>query len=229
MAAVVGWLIILGPIILKLATKFLPAVGKMIARLAGKGGTIAAGGAGGMTIRGVFTNSGILGVIAFLLSKIWGWLVKFPPWLKTLFGEGGKLFFIHKFFLFIVTFFKNPLILGASLVTSVIFPTFLEKIFLCVGAVGLKIFLFFFKIGKSAFMGAMRTAAQDGGNALDEFRDAILGSFDELPPCMIQVMGYLHLVEDLGIIMTCISVLVIVSVFKVVYGMGAVKPIGYFT
>ena len=78
-------------------------------------------------------------------------------------------------------------------------------------------------------MGAMQSAGSDGGNAIDEFRDAILGSFDEFPPCMIQTMGYLHLVEDLGIVFTCISVLVIVSVFKTVYGVGKIQPLGYFT
>lgn len=225
MSAVVGWLIILGPLLLKLGSKLLPKIGKGVSKVGGKGGPWIAPGT---TIGSTYAHSGLLGVIIFFLARMWGWLSKFPGWLKTLFGEGGKLYFIHRFFLWVVTFFKNPIILVASLVTSVIFPTILEKIFLCVGAVVLKIFMFFFKIGKSAFMGAMRTAAQDGGNALDEFRDAILGSFDELPPCMIQVMGYLHLVEDLGIIMTCISVLIIVSVFKTVYGVGKIQPIGYF-
>ena len=89
---------------------------------------------------------------------------------------------------------------------------------MCVGAVSLKIFLFFFKIGKNIVTGAIHTAGENGGDALDEFRDMILGSFDELPPCMIQTMGYLHLVEDLGIFMTTMSILIIVSVFRMVYG-----------
>lgn len=225
MASVIGWIIILAPIIFKLCAKFFPVIGKAIMRLAGKGGSVVAGA----SIGSVYASSGVLGAIFFVVSKIWGWLTKFPGWLKYLFGEGGKLFFIHKFFMFAITFFKNPIILALSLITSVVFPTILEKIFLVVGAIGLKIFMFFFKIGKAAFMGAMQSAAQGGGNALDEFRDAILGSFDEFPPCMIQTMGYLHLVEDLGIFMTCISLLVIVSVFKTVYSVGKVQPLGYFS
>lgn len=225
MASVVGWIIILGPLLLKLGSKLLPKLGKGVKKVGGEGGPWIAPGT---TIGSMFAHSGLLGVIIFLLARMWGWLSKFPGWLKVLFGTGGKLYFIHRFFLWIVTVFKNPIILVASLVTSVIFPTIIEKVFLCVGAVVLKIFMFFFKIGKAAFMGAMQTAGSGGGNAIDEFRDAILGSFDEFPPCMIQTMGYLHLVEDLGIVITCISVLVIVSVFKTVYGVGKIQPLGYF-
>lgn len=72
-----------------------------------------------------------------------------------------------------------------------------------------------FKIGKAAFLGA---AGPGTGGAIDQFREAILGSFDDLPVCMVQVMGYIHFIEDLGIIVSTVTLLVVVSVFRVVYG-----------
>lgn len=197
MGAVIGWVITLAPLIWVVLKKAVPW---FLTRYAGK--------------------------LAFL-SIITGFLSRIPTFLKGLFAGGGALYFFRPVFEFIIGIFKYPILLFMTLVISSFFPTILEKLFLVVGSVCLKIFLFFFKIGKKAFMGAVQNS--DGGGVVDEFRDAVLGSFDELPQCMVQTMGYIHLIEDLGMIVTTAALLAIVSAFRIVYGaFGGVKPLGYF-
>lgn len=235
MAQVIGWCIMLFPIVKALLTKVIP---KLLSRFRGVGRNLtgnAAGLGGGALVLGdlalgdALKKGGAIGAIFLLLTRIWAWLGRFPAFLKGLFATGGVLYFLRPFFEFIVGLFKTPVLVFLALVTSAFFPTILEKIFLVTGAVCLKIFLFFFKIGKQAFIGAVNSAG-DGGGIVDEFRDAVLGSFDELPTCMIQTMGYIHFIEDLGMIVTTASLLAIVSAFRIVYGaFGGVKPLGYFT
>ena len=226
MLTAIGWIITLGPIIFALAKKFLP---KLFSRIGGKvkgltGNAEGLGGAGGtlvgadVLLSSTMAKSGAIGVIVVILGRIWGWCSRFTGWFKGLFEAGGTLAFIRPVLEFLLGCFKTPILLGLSLVVSSIFPTFLEKIFLTVGAVCLHIFLWIFKLGKNAFLGAMEHAGSDGGSAISEFRDTVLGSFDELPPCMVEVLGYLHLVEDLGLIVTTASLIALVSVFRIVYG-----------
>lgn len=202
MATAIGWILTLGPVLLaifkKVLPKLLPKIGTLINALLAKGGVFA--------------------IVVGLVTKIWGWLSRFPLFLKGLFGAGGLLFFVRPFLEFLLKMFKTPILLGIALVVSSIFPTFIEKIFLVVGAVALRIFIWIFKLGKGVFVGALNQAGSGGSPALDEFRDSVLGSFDELPPCMVDVMGYLHLVEDLGLILTTAMLLALVSLFRIVYG-----------
>lgn len=219
MGTIIGWVLLLGPLLKSLLTKLVPWVARKfgggLKTITGAGGTVLAGEAIGSTV----TKVGVLGAILSVISRIWAWLGRFPTWLKGIFATGGALGFLKPFFEFLVHFAKTPVLLFLSLVVSAFFPTIVEKIFLVVGALALKIFLFIFKLGKKAFIGAV---GQEGG-AVDEFRQWVLGSFDELPQPMIDIMGYLHLVEDLGMIFTTVALLAVVSAFRVVYGGVFVK------
>ena len=211
MATVLGWILMLAPLALPLLKKVLP-------KILGKFGGLMGGLMGGSAVGGTVAKAGILATIVGFLGSIVSWLKRFPAWLKPLFATGGSLYFIRAIVMYLLNIVKTPVLLGIMLVTSAIFPTFVEKIFLVVGAVCLRIFLWFFKMGKGVLLGALGSAGSGGDSALDEFRDTVLGSFDELPPCMVDIMGYLHLVEDLGLIVTTAAILALVSVFRIVYG-----------
>ena len=214
MLGFLGWALTLGPIAFALLKKLIPWAVPKLGKFFGWGTAV-----GGGTLMGkAITTGGVAGGLFALVSRIWGWLKLFPGWLKKVFGPTGFLAFVYPVFRFFLYLAKAPVLLVISFVVSSFFPTILEKIFLVVGAVGLKIFLYIFKLGKVAFLNAMDDAGTNGGNALSQFRDTVLGSFDELPPCMIQVMGYCHLVESLGIIMVTITLLTVVSVVRIVYG-----------
>ena len=214
MASVIGWLLILLPLVWKIVAKAFPALFRLIGKVAGKGKTFV--GPVPTTIGSAFKFGGILSGIMMILSKMWGWMTRLPGWLRILFGTGGLLWPIRWILNFIVMGFKKPILVVISLVVSSFFPTILEKIFLVFGAVTLKVFLLFFRLGKAVFLGAVNSSS-GGTGTVDTLKQLIFDSFDELPPCMVRVMGYLHLIEDLGIYMSTITLLVIVSVFKVVY------------
>ena len=213
MATVIGWLLMILPFVLPLLKKVLP---KLFLKLGALIGGLLGGSAAGAA------KVGVLATVVGFLAKIVSWLSRFPAWLKGLFAAGGAMAWASPFFLFLLNLAKTPILLGIMFVVSSIFPTFIEKIFLVVGAVCLRMFLWIFKLGKGVFVGALNQAGSSGGSVVDEFRDSVLNSFDELPPCMVEIMGYLHLVEDLGLIVTTAALLAIVSVFKIVYG-------GFFT
>lgn len=237
MMAVIGWVLTLGPIVFALLKRFLP---KLFTRFGGKvkgltGNADGLGPVGGtlvgadILLSSTAAKTGAVGLIVVILGRIWSWCSKFTGWFKGLFAVGGTLAFIRPILEFLVGCFKTPILLVISLVTSVIFPTILEKIFLTVGAVCLHIFLWIFKVGKSVFLNSLQNAGTGGTNAVDEFRDAVLTSFDELPSCMVEVLGYLHLVEDLGLIVSTAVLLALVSVFRIVYGSFTPRPLGYFS
>lgn len=211
MATVLGWILMLAPLALPLLKKVLP-------KILGKLGALMGGLMGGAAAGGTVAKAGVLATIVGFLGSIFSWLKRFPAWLKTLFAVGGVLHWLRVVVVYLLCVVKTPVLLGIMLVTSAVFPTFIEKIFLVVGAVCLRLFLWFFKLGKSVLLGALDSAGTGGDSALDEFREAVLGSFDELPPCMVDIMGYLHLVEDLGLIVTTAAILALVSVFRIVYG-----------
>lgn len=157
-----------------------------------------------------------LGIIGSIIGAIFfskGWLAKFPGWLKGLFSTGGALYFFRKFILRAIYIFRHPVIMVVGLLVSSLFPSILEYFFMLMGYVGIKVFMFFFNVGKKIFL------ASDGGNvAMDELRNQILSSVDVLPPCMVQVLGYLHIVENLGIFITTFTLMIMYSAFRRVYG-----------
>lgn len=233
MLTAIGWIIMLFPIIKAFFVKVLP---KLISKIRGVGGKLtgnAEGLGGGTLVLGdlalgeAMQKTGLLGAIFILITRIWGWLGRFPSFVKGLFADGGVLAFFRPALEFLVGTFKTPVLVFFSLFVSSLFPNIIEKFFLLVGAVSMKIFLFFFKIGKGVFS---RAADQigSGDGVVDEFRSAVLDSFDELPSCMVDVMGYVHLIENLGLLISTALLILVISVFRVVYGSFGVKPLGWF-
>lgn len=235
MITVISWLVLLAPLLKAFFTRVVP---KLLSKIRGVGGKLtgnAEGLGGGTTVLGDLAlgeslrQTGAVGAILLILTRIWAWLSRFPAFLKGLFDTGGFLGFLRPMLEFIVGMFKTPILVFFSLLMSAFFPTILEKIFLLVGAVGMKIFLYFFKIGKNVFTNTLSSMSQGGNGPLNEFQDAVLGSFDQLPPCFVDVMGYVHLLENLGMIVTTATLILLVSVFRVVYGSFGPKPLGWFT
>lgn len=233
MLTAIGWIIMLFPIIKAFFVKVLP---KLLSKLRGVGGKItgnAEGLGGGALVLGdlalgeAIQKTGLLGAIFILVTRIWGWLGRFPAFIKSLFDVGGVLAFFRPALEFLVGMFKTPVLVFMSLFVSSLFPNILEKFFLLVGAVAMKVFLFFFKLGKNVFSHAAQDIGTEGG-VVDEFRSAVLDSFDQLPHCMVDVMGYVHLLENLGLIVSTAVLLLVVSVFRIVYGSFGVKPLGWF-
>ena len=89
----------------------------------------------------------------------------------------------------------GPIILAITFVLSAFCPTLFEKLMMIIGAVSVKIALVLVKWGSKVIDNMQE-------NNVDEFY-AIMGeSIDSLPPCFIDVLGYCHLVEDIGIIVS---------------------------
>lgn len=235
MLTAISWIVVIGPILVPILKKVIP---KILSKIRGVGGKLTGNmeglGAGGwvaadLALGDTVKKAGAVGAILLMLTRFWGWMSRFPSFLKSFFEVGGALYFLRPLLEFVLGIFKTPVLLFISLLASAYFPTVLEKIFLLVGAATMKIFLTIFKMGKNVFNAAVDSMGQNGGGAINEFRDTILGSFDQLPPCFISVMGYLHFVEDLGMLVTTASLLIVVSVFRVVYGsFGGLKPLGWF-
>ena len=221
MATVVATLLTLLPLLIPLFQRLAP---KILPKLAGLFGarTLVAGGS-------MVAKGGAVAGILTILSKIWGFLGRFPKFLVGLFAFGGKLYWIRGVLEFLLLVFKSPVVRLIGLVTSSLFPGILEKIFLVVGSAVMHIFIFLFGIAKKMFMNM--SSAEGGSPALDEFRDAMYSSFSSLPPCMVKVMGYIHFVENLGLITTCMMLILTVSIFRVMfgaYGVGKITGNGAF-
>ena len=93
------------------------------------------------------------------------------------------------------------------MVLSQYFTNLIEKIFLVVGAVSIKIALIFIKWGKDFFMNL-------GENHTEELKTVLGDSVAQLPPCMVDVMGYMHLVENIGMLVTT---LIFVGIVKLIF------------
>ena len=100
---------------------------------------------------------------------------------------------------------------------------FWKNFFLLVGTVVMHIFVFFFGIAKKLFTDM--ASSEGGASAFDEFQQMVLSSFDSLPPCFVETMGYVHFIEDLGMIVTCMMLILTVSVFRVMFGAFGVGKI----
>ena len=160
MLAVIGticsWVISFLPIIWWIASKGFPKIIPAIMAMMGKGGVIAA----------------ILGAIV----GIYKWVKHLSIVLLAIkLGSGplGKIFSAIKWILNFA--FKFPVIMGITLVGSQIFPGLLERIFLLVGAVSIK-------IGLVLFGNVMKLINNSAENNTGLLNTVIGESADQLPP-----------------------------------------------
>lgn len=174
MSAVIGFLLNVLPLIWYLCSKAAPGIFKGITAMAGK--------------------TGILAKICGAIVAIY-WFVRRLPiaFLKIKLGTGvlGHIFTAIRWIL--NSMWRFPVIMFLTLVLSQVFPSLLEKIFLIVGALAIKIGVMLF--------GTVMKSIEDMDNSSE--LTAIIGdSLDNWPPCLMDVLGYLHIVEDLGMIIT---------------------------
>lgn len=172
MPVVIGWLINFLPLIWYVVSK-LPIL-KTLTSLAGRAGLFAK-------------------ICGLLVSAYW-FIRRLPiTFLKIKLGTGflGRIFLAIRVLLNCA--FNFPVIVVFTLFMSQYFPSLLEHLFLIVGAIALK-------IGISIFSKVM--SAMDTVSNMDTLNSVIGNSADQLPPCMLDVLAYMHVVEDLGLIIT---------------------------
>ena len=68
MASLIGWIALLAPIIFSFLKKVGPKIGKGVGKIGGKGGPWVAPGT---TVASTYAHSGLIGVVIFLLARIW--------------------------------------------------------------------------------------------------------------------------------------------------------------
>lgn len=185
MPVIVGWLINLLPLIWFLAAKGMPGLLKGMTTLSGRAGLVGK----------------ICGGIVWMY-----WFIRRLPiqFLKIKIGYGllGKIFTgIRVIFGLFCNF---PAIIFITLVGSQIFPSLLEKLFLLVGAVAVKIVLMIFT--------RVMSAMEDYDN-MEQLNQIVGDSLDNMPPCLLDVLGYMHVVEDIGLI---IGTLILLFTYKIV-------------
>lgn len=207
MGEIISVLLVALPVIKVFFNKFLPWLFKKLPAWLGSG-------------TGKAVKGGIFATAIAFIGKIFGTLARFPSWLKGLFKEGGRLAWLSSILLLLSNIFKTPVLLFVALMTSYLFPGILERIFLVVGAITMKFLLVFVRAGKGALNNT--PAGEGGAPVLDEFKEAMLDSFDGLPPCMIDVMGYLHMFELIGMIVSTAMFCGIVALIKTVYGFNQI-------
>lgn len=94
-----------------------------------------------------------------------------------------------------------------SMVLSEYFSNLMENIFLIVGVVSIKIALILVKWGKAFIESAPQ-------NNLNELKTILGDSVGSLPPCMVDVMGYMHIVENIGML---VSTLIFCGIVNIIY------------
>lgn len=194
--AIMGWIVPLLPVIWWFARKALPRLVPALVAMMGKGGVIAA----------------ILGAIV----GIYKWVKHLSIVLLAIkLGSGplGKIFSAIRWILNVT--FKFPVIMGLTLVLSQVFPGLLERIFLIVGALSVK-------IGLVIFGNVMDLINDSAENNMDQLNTIVGSSVDQLPPCLVDVMGYMHLVEDIGLIIST-AILIMVYNFVTAFAFKFIK------
>jgi len=189
MPAVIGILLNVLPLVWWFASKSLPKLVPAIFSVAGR--------------------AGLIGTICAIIVKLVNVVKGFPVFAAALFaGKGvlGKIFTALRFILNLS--FKFPVIVFISLFLGQYFPNILEKIFLVIGAVAIKIGFIFVRWGKS-FMDNLASESN-----LSQLKETLGNDLDMLPPCMVDVLGYMHIAEDLGIIVTTLTFLGIYNLVR---------------
>ena len=196
LGTVLSWVVSFLPIIWWVASKGFPKIIPALMAVMGKGGVIAA----------------ILGAIV----GIYKWVKHLSIALLAIKLGAGPLGRIFSAIKWILNFaFKFPVIMGITLVGSQIFPGLLERIFLLVGAVSVKIALVLFG-------NVMRLINSSAENNTEMLNTVIGDSIDQLPPCLVDVMAYMHVVEDIGLLVST-AILIMVYNFVTAFAFKFVK------
>lgn len=149
------------------------------------------------------SSGGIISTIFAVVLKIFLAIVKLPMLLVELVsrlpGDIFKLF--SKFML------NYRYLAIISMVLSEYFSNLIENIFLIVGVVSIKIALVIVKWGKDFIASVPQ-------NNLNELKTIMGNSVESLPPCLVDVMGYMHFVENIGML---VSTLIFCGVLNIIY------------
>lgn len=145
-------------------------------------------------------------VAAKATSKAAGKFSMLPKFFVSLFEKGGKLRWLRDIAFFLKNSISAPIVLAITFILSAFVPTLFEKIFMIIGAVSLKLGIIM--VGwASNFMKAMPE------NNTQELYDILGTSIDQIPHCFIDILGYCHLVEDLGML---ISTAIFVGIYNLI-------------
>lgn len=150
-----------------------------------------------MSEGGIFST--ILGAIIKLIVNI----VRFPYFLVQLISHIP----LNLFKIFSKFMLNYRYLAVISMVLSNYFSNLFENIFLIVGVVTIKLGVIIVKWGKS-FIDNMQQ------NNVNELKDILANNVGNLPPCMVDVMGYMHIVQNVGML---VSSLVFVGVINIIY------------
>lgn len=182
MLTVLGWATSILPLLWFFVSKALPKLLPAIMAAAGRGGIIA--------------------TICSVIVAIYKFIRKIPVFLLAIQMGSGVLGRIFSAIRFILNFgFKFPVIAGFTLVLGQFFPTIYERIFMVVGAVSIK-------IGLAIFGNMMSLINGSAENNMVVLKEMMGQSASYLPPCMVDVLAYMHIVEDIGMLLsTCMLIM----------------------
>lgn len=149
------------------------------------------------------SSGGLISTIFAAILKLILTIVKLPMFFVELIsrlpGDIFKLF--SKFML------NYRYLAIISMVLSEYFSNLMENIFLIVGVVSIKIALVIVKWGKTFIENAPQ-------NNINELKTILGDSVSSLPPCMVDVMGYMHIVENIGML---VSTLIFCGIVNIIY------------
>lgn len=149
------------------------------------------------------SSGGVFSTLLGAVLKIFVTIVKLPSMLVELVASlPGNIFKL--FSKFMLNYRYLAII---SMVLSEYFSNLMENIFLIVGVVSVKIALVFVKWGKTFIENAPQ-------NNLNELKNLMGDSVASLPPCMIDVMGYMHIVENIGML---VSTFIFCGIVNIIY------------
>lgn len=151
----------------------------------------------------LMSEGGILNTILGSLIKLVVNVVRLPYFLVELISHIP----LNLFKIFSKFMMDYRYLAVISMVLSNYFSNLFENIFLIVGVVTIKLGVIIVKWGKS-FIANMQQ------NNVNELKDILANNVGNLPPCMVDVMGYMHIVQNVGML---VSSLVFVGVINIIY------------
>lgn len=132
----------------------------------------------------IFVIKFIGSYIRYGIPMLFAWLL--PTLLPKLRWLMDAIFFI----------LKNPLFYICVLILNAYFPTLLETIF---GLIGVAVL----KVAVSAFNAIYPSINDESSSVMSNIKDTF-ADLKELPDCMLAWMGYMHLAENIGMIVSAL-------------------------